>query len=171
MKKLMKVAGVVSVLGVSSLFFGCTPQQQQAVSKQLGIAAAVTWIGIDNPNSEDIAAVRGVVSVIQELSCTNCTIDSSYYARVYPLVDDYITNNLKPNQQPVARLGSAFILTSLDTAFAMNPNWKENVDTASAMVTSFCQGVDIGLAMAPTDPVMIAAKRGISVRAVSGKIK
>jgi len=169
MKKLMKIMGVVAVLGTVGLIAACTPQQQQAVSRQLGIAAAVTWIGIDNPSSEDIGAVRGVVGVIQELSCTNCTTDSSYYAIVYPLVDDYITSNLKPNQQPVARLGAAFVLTSLDTAFAMNPKWKENVDTTTLMVTAFCQGVDAGLAMAPTDPVMIAAKRGVPVRAVSGK--
>lgn len=170
MKKLMKVMGCVAALGVVGLIAACTPEQQQAVSRQLGIAAAVTWIGIDNPSDEDVDAVKSVVGVIQELSCsTNCADGSSYYVTVYPLVDDYITNNVKPNQQPIARLGASFFLTGLDTAFAMNPKWKENADTATAMAGAFCEGVDIGLAMNPTDPVMVAAKRGVPVRAVSGK--
>ena len=159
----------MAIIATMGIIIACTPEQQTAVSRQLGIAAAVTWVGIDNPSAEDIGAVKGVVNVIQELSCTNCSENTSYYASLYPLVDEYISSKVEINQQPMARLGASFVLTSLDTAFAMNPTWKENANTATSMVRAFCEGVNIGLSMTPTDPVMIAARQGIAVRSVSGR--
>jgi len=164
-----KVLSVIMAFGILGFISGCTPTQQAAVAKQLGIAAAVTWVGIDNPSLEDMATVKSIVEIIGQASCTNCTENSSYYARVYPIVDDYISVKVKENQQPMARLGAAFILTSLDTGFAMNPTWGQNATLAASIVESFCSGAELGLGMAPSSSVMVAAKRQGAVRAVAGK--
>lgn len=161
MKKLMSM---LAALAVCFYIVGCTPEQEKATAKQLGLAAAVTWVSVDNPTQEDIASMKGVITKIQEACCTNCSTDVSYYARVYPLVDEYITANVKPASQPMARLGAGFLLTSMDTAFAMNPSWKANTDKATAIVESFCEGAQSGLVLAPTDPVVVAANQAKTVR-------
>lgn len=170
MKKLMSV---MLAFGLVCLISGCTPEQQKAVAKQLGIASAVTWIGIDNPTQEDIDTVKTVVGVIKEACCTNCSENGtvSYYATAYPFVDQYITDKIEPNQQPMARLGAAFILTSLDTAFAMNPSWGENSGKALVMIEAYCEGAELGLSMAPGDPVRVAATRQAGLRVSTLKLK
>ena len=163
MKKLMtKLAMLAAVLGIA----GCTPTlaQKQAVAKQLGTATAVTWIATDNPSAADIAATKQVVEQIREACCTNCSTDASYYARVYPIVDQYITEKVKPENQAKARLGAAFMLTGLDTAFAMNPEWKSKADDTTAIIDAYCDGLQVGLAMSSTDPVMQAATRQLPLR-------
>lgn len=155
MKKLVLLAvGAVAIAGCT-----LTLDQQKAVARQLGTAAAVTWIATDNPSAEDIAAMKDVVAKIQAAACTNCSTDTSYYARVYPVVDEYITANVKPDQQAMARLGAAFLLSGMDTAFAMNPEWKADADNAAVLVEAFCEGANAGL-MLPADSSVLAAARG-----------
>ena len=170
MKKMMKIIGATLAATLLTVVVACTPQQKQAVARQLGIAAAVTWMGVDNPKPADVVAVKGVLTVIEDACCTNCGDGAiSYYQTVYPLADQYISEKVDPAQQPMARLGAAYVLTSLDTAFAMNPKWSENANDGRLMIQAFCQGAQLGLAMAPTDPVMVAARRGLPVRATRGR--
>lgn len=160
MKKLLLAIAAISMIAITA----CTPAQEVAIARQLGTAAAVTWIGVDNPLPSDIAVVKEVVTVIRDLCCTNCAPTQSYYTSIYPMIDQYITAKVPANKQPMARLASAFLLTSLDTAMAMNPKWGENADKAKLFVGAFCDGAIVGLSMAPTDPVIQAATRQTAVR-------
>ena len=170
MKKLMAaICGII--VGLTMLVHtACTPEQGIAVSKQLGIAAAVGWIGTDNPSAEDIANMKSVLTVIRDNS-TNVTAGASYYALVYPVADKYIGEKIKPEQQPMARLGAAWLLSGIDTAFAMNPSWAEKQSNAVKFVQSFCDGALIGLNMAPSDPVIQAASRQVPVRIQAKRIR
>ena len=162
MKKLIgALAALVMVAGI----IGCTEDQEKAVARQLGIASAVTWIGTDNPSTNDIATAKQVAIFIRDAS-TNVTdsANTSYYAVLYPVVDKYITEKVELNKQPAARLAAAWMLTGIDTAFAMNPSWAKKQASADKIVNAFCDGFIIGLNMAPTDPVVKAATRQTSVR-------
>ncbi len=162
MKKMMGLlAALVMIVGI----VGCTEEQEKAIARQLGIASAVTWIGTDNPSTNDIATAKQVAVFIRDAS-TNVTdsANTSYYTVLYPVVDKYITEKVEPNRQPVARLAAAWMLTGIDTAFAMNPKWAEKQSSAGKIVNAFCDGFIIGLNMAPTDPVVKAATRQTSVR-------
>ena len=164
-KKALGICALVAVFATTGVFLGCTPEQQKAIAKQLGLASAVSWIGIDNPQPEDIATVKTVVTVIQTACCTDCSDADSYYARAYPIVDQYITEKVPANKQAMARLGASFILTSLDTAFAMNPSWKANSDTATGIIVAYCEGVSNGLSLSASNPVRVAACRQAPLRA------
>jgi len=143
---------------------GCSLNQKKAIANQLGVAAAVTWIGIDNPSPETIATVKTVVDVIR-IGCVNVGGENaSYYLEVYPLSEEWIEANVKPELKPAAKLGAAFILTGLDTAFAMNSDWSSNTVEATAIASSFLNGVKVGLSLPINSPVLIAAKRQTPVR-------
>jgi hypothetical protein len=165
MKKLISMMAALMVVA-SAFVVGCdiSDSQQKVIAQTAGMVAAATWRGIDNPSADEIASMKAVVAKIQEACCTNCTADTSYYARVYPLADEYITKNVKPVDQPMCRLGAAFILTSMDTAFAANPTWKKDADKTTAIIGAFCDGVQAGLGLPTTDPVVQAATRQTSVR-------
>jgi len=165
MKKIVGIAGVVAlILGLTA----CTLEQETAVARQLGMAASVTWIGIDNPSQSDLGTVKGVVDVIKASIPTNGV--SSYYASVYPVIEQYVVKNLQANQQPMAKLGAASLLSGLDLAFAMNPSWKENSAKATAMVYAFCDGAQTGLSLSATDPVRVAATRQCAMRVSNLKL-
>lgn len=163
------IIGIAAVcLAVGALFVcSCSLEQQCLVSRQLGLAAAVTWTGIDNPDADDVAVVLECVGVIKAIGCKDCG-DGTYYSVIYPAVDKYIGEHVKERQQPIARLGASFILISLDTAFAMNPSWKDKSDNTNAIVAAFCEGVESGLTLSPADPVVQAARQAVPVRAARG---
>ena len=154
---------LTALLLIGALFMaGCTPEQKQAIAKQAGIIAAVTWLGYDNPSPDEINSVKTIVNIIKQYSATNC---ESYFASVYPIVDAYITDHVEANQQPITRVGAGAILGGLDTFFAAYPSLKSDVSLATSIVNSFCDGAVIGLNMLPSDPVRIAATRQAGLRA------
>ena len=165
MKKLISMMTALSVL-TTTFIVGCniSDSQQRLIARTAGTIAAATWRGIDNPSADEIASMKSIVAKIQEACCTNCTDDASYYARVYPLVDEYIAKNVKVEDQAMCRLGAAFILTSMDTVFAANPSWKEDADKTTVIISAFCEGVQAGLGLSVTDPVIQAAARQTSIR-------
>jgi hypothetical protein len=165
MKKLSSMLVVLAV-ATSAFIMGCdvSDSQQKMIARTAGMVAAATWRGIDNPSSDEIASMKIIVAKIQEACCTNCTDDASYYARVYPLVDEYITAKVKPADQAMCRLGAAFILTSMDTAFAVNPTWKKDADKTVAIIEAFCEGAQVSLSLPATDPIVRAAMRQTAVR-------
>ena len=130
MKKLMTALCAVACIAI----VGCTltMAQKVAIARQAGIASAVTWMGVDNPSADQIATAKQVATLIRDNTCTNCSDSAgSYYATLYPLADDYITKNVKPEQQAMARLGAAWMLSGIDTYFAMNPDSAANKDEAT----------------------------------------
>lgn len=165
MKKLMSMMAAIAV-AVTVLVTGCTWSDTQAklIAQSAGVVAAATWRGMDNPTADEIASMKGVVAKIQEACCTNCTDNTSYFDRVYPLMDEYITKNVKPADQAMCKLGAAFILTSMDTVFAANPTWKADADKVTAIIGAFCEGVQAGLGMTTSDPVIQAASRQTEMR-------
>lgn len=172
MNKLMKMMTVVAV-AATVLVAGCkwNDTQTKLIAQSAGVVAAATWRGMDNPTADEITAMKGVVTKIQEACCTNCTVDTSYFARVYPLMDEYITKNVKPADQAMCKLGAAFLLTSMDTVFAANPTWKANADRTTAVIGAFCEGVQAGLSMTVSDPVIQAAARQTSIRMQMKRVK
>ena len=166
-KYMRKIIGTVAAfvfISASVFITGCDTTQQKLIAQGAGIVTAATWRGVDNPSTDQIASMKIVVAKIQEACCTNNITDTSYYARVYPLVDEYITNNVKAEDQVMCRLGAAFILTGLDTAFAANPAWKKNADKTTDIIGAYCSGIQIGLGMSSSDTVIQAATRQTSMR-------
>lgn len=163
MKKLMAALCAVAC----AVIVGCTLTMTQkiAIARQAGIASAVTWRGVDNPSADQIATAKQVATLIRDSTCTNCSPSSgSYYATLYPLADDYITEHVKPEQQPMARLGAAWLLSGIDTYFAMNPESAAKQDEATQLASAFCDGFITGLNMAPTSAAVRAAQGQVSVR-------
>lgn len=169
MKNKRFLAAFAAVLVVA----GCTLTltQKQAVARQVGMAAAAAWVGTDKPTPEDITAMKDVVAQVQAAACTNCGDTATMYERAYPLVDAYITKNVKPEQQVIARLCASTLLTDISIAFAMNPSWSEKAGDASAIVEAFCEGAQAGLALSPSSPVMQAATRQVPVRVTAKRIR
>ena len=161
---------VMSAIAAMCIVVGCTKDQEKAVATQLGIASAVTWIGTDNPTTNNIVVVKQVTTFIKNVS-TNLGKGTSYYVVLYPLADSYIKNNIHPSQQLVARIGAAWLLTGVDTAYTMNLSWYEKAEVADTMMNSFCDGFIVGLSMAPTDPIYTAASRQVTIRAQALNVK
>lgn len=177
MKKVMALIVAMAMMVGSVYVAGCTPEQKQAVANQLGFAAGVSWVGLDNPSSNEIVSVKAVLQVIETASNTNClgtncsdNASIDYYDRLYPVAEQFIVDKLEPNQQPMARLGAAFILSSLNMAFKMNPSWSKNADEASGIINAFCKGAEKGIALSPNDPVAVAYRKQMPVRMVAGKV-
>jgi len=162
MKKI--IAGIAGLLAVATIV-GCTLTlaQEKAIAKQLGVASAVTWIGLDNPDQEDIQVAKTVSGFIATAS-QGVGSNSTYYAEIYPLAEAYIEKSIATNKQPVAKLSAAYLLTGIDTALAMNPTWKSNQDKVTQIVSSYCEGFSSGLNMSGIDPVYKAATQQIPVR-------
>ncbi|MCK9154647.1 MAG: hypothetical protein M0P12_00885 [Paludibacteraceae bacterium] len=159
------VAGIVGLLAIAALVGGCTLTlaQEKAIAKQLGIASAVTWIGLDNPDQEDVQVAKTVSGYIAT-ACQGVGSNSTYYAEIYPLTEEYIIKSVATNKQPVAKLAAAYLLTGIDTVLAMNPTWKENQDKVTQIASSYCEGFSSGLNMSAIDPVYKAATQQIPVR-------
>lgn len=145
-------------------FTGCDRTQEKMIASTAGVVAAASWRAIDNPTASQITSMKGVITVIQTACGTNSTPEQTYYERIYPIADKYITAKVPVADQAMARLGAAFFLTSLDTAFAANPKWKEDADHATELVGAFCSGAQLGLNMSNTDPVITAASQQTQMR-------
>jgi len=69
MKKLFS-SMVVVALAISAMLFmgGCkiTPEQAKVIAQNAGIYSAVIWIAVDNPTSNQIAEVKGILDVIKD---------------------------------------------------------------------------------------------------------
>ena len=161
---------MLTILTCGLLFMtGCTEQQKKSVSKTSGIVAATTWRSIDNPDTNELAQMRYVVQYIQSNLSTN-KVDS-YYNELYPKVTKVINTSIDSNQRPLCLLGASFILSSIDTLFAMHPEWKEDTNSVKDILSSFCDGVYVGLSYSNTDPVMQAAFKQNAVRVQMNRSK
>lgn len=167
MKKLMMSLFLMAAMCLC--FTGCITggggnTDNEAIARQAGMVAAVTWIAVDNPSTNDIETAKKVVSYIRYAATNEVVTNTSYYAVLYPYADKYISENLEPSQQPAARLGAAWILTQLDVLAATRPALFEKDDDNAAIVDAFCVGFLMGLDMAPTEPAVVAVKQQSGVR-------
>ena len=139
---------------------GCNPSNEQIkiIAKQAGLFSAVGWIAIDNPDCETKSEIISIIDVIEN-SSGNVQSGQSYADVLYPVVDSYINEHLDDRYQPLAKAASISILGGLDILFAANPEWVSNQDIVLDVVSSFCSGAKIGLAMNDCEPVVQAAVR------------
>lgn len=174
MMKMLTCAVVgMTMLG---LLAGCSKEQKVVIAKQLGSASAVTWIGMDNPSQREIATVKQVMTIVKTVCATNSSGIISYMDSVYPVAEKYINEKVKPEEQAMAKLGVAFFLTSLDTAFAMNPDWRQNQEDVSAIAGAYVDGFIFGLDIMPTGKnlsggVSAIAEKHIKIRKQIKNIK
>ena len=154
----MKKVFIAIITAATTAFFsGCTPTQQQLAAQQLGIAAAVTWVKVDKPTPADIQTAIEITEQVKAICTNGVAPTTSFYATVYPRVDKYISDNVLPENQPMARLASGWLLTELDMVFALNPDWTTDQQDKLDIANAFCDGFIGGLKLTPRSPVVQAA--------------
>ena len=150
---------------------GCTQPQVQAVATQAGMVASVLWIGADNPTPDQKLVAATIVYQVKKSSATISASNSTYYAVLSPVIDAYIAKNVVSNQVAIAKITEIWVLTSIDTMFAMNTSWMGNVSMVSIGVTSFCDGAQVGLGLPADSPAIKAITQGSKARKVALKLK
>jgi hypothetical protein len=159
-------SGCVFVGVVAGFLFmaGCSESQKVTIARHAGMASAVTWRGVDNPTTNEIAAVHGIINLIHS-NAASVAVGGSYYATVMPVVQKYIDTYAEPRTQPMCSLGAAWLLSGIDIVFALNPSWVTGQQEVCAIAQAFCVGAKQGLSMSPDSPAVMAAKGQITVRA------
>ena len=159
------LAGLLAV----TLLLGCggcnvTDEAQiKAISQQAGMWAAVGWIALDNPSSEQISVVRGLMTEI-ESGATNVVAGKTYTEVLYPALIAYINKDVDPQYRPLAKTGVLSALNGLDLLFVTNPNWRKNEQLALKVVDAFIKGASNGLSLKENDPVMQQARTAGAAR-------
>lgn len=152
------------VLGLMALT-GCrfTDAQMKAVAQQTGLFSAVGWIAADNPTDEQIASIKGLLTLIEDNA--NAVQDGMTYTEVlYPVMDEEIVNTMEPHHRPMARAASLALLGSIDMMFAVNPSWREDADRAFDVVKAFIAGARQGFGLGDDHPAMIQARQTGALR-------
>lgn len=166
------VALAISVVAaVAFLVTGCdklSNAQVKVIAQQAGIASVATWIGVDNPSADQKAVAAEIVGVIKS-NAVLVVAGSSYYEVLNPVVSTYVDSKVKEQYRPIAKLAGGWVLTGVDTFFAMYPQYGSNTTFAVEVVGSFCDGATLGLAMTKDDPVIKAATRGVAERTKTRK--
>lgn len=157
------LSACVLIALVAELMVGCNQDQKTTIARHAGMASAVTWLGVDNPTTEEIAEVRGIVNLIQT-NAGSVAVGGSYYTTIMPIASDYIARYAKPNIQPMCSLGAAWLLSGIDIVFALNQSWATEQQDVCAIAQAFCVGAKQGLLFAPDSPAVMAAKGQTDVR-------
>jgi hypothetical protein len=140
---------------------GCdmTDEQVQMVAQNAGLAAAVTWIGYDNPDTNALALVSEVVTIVEE-KAGNVATGITYTAAIFPEVQKFVASGKVPAQyKPVVLAGSLAMLNGIDMVFVMKPQWKTKEGLALKIVQSFCVGAKQGLSLSSRDPLIVNARK------------
>lgn len=162
-KWLMWIMVVLASIGI----VGCdwTDEQVQVMSQNAGLAAAVTWIAYDNPDTSAVAVVSIVIDTIA-LQAANVQTGKTYTAVIYPEVQKLVAGNTIPSQyKPIALAGSLAVLNGIDLLLTMNPSWKLKEGRTLLAAQAFCVGAKQGLALTDKDPIMIQARTFAANRA------
>jgi len=140
---------------------GCdlSDAQISVIAQNAGLGAAVTWIAYDNPDTNAIDLVEGVLDVIYEKSSGIAT-GETYTAAIYPAIEKFASSSeVPPQYKPIVLAGSLSMLNGLDLLFALNPNWSTQEGLALKVVKSFCLGAKQGLSLSERDMVMVQARQ------------
>ena len=164
MKKVITaVAGLVIAVGL----VGCsiTPEQAKVVAQQAGVFSAVGWIAMDNPSTDAVVVVSGIVDVIKEKS-KSIEAGKTYTEVVYPEVVKVIDTKVAPQYRPLAKAGTLSFLGSVDMLFALHPEWKADQNVALGIVNAFMDGVKAGLGLRANNAAIIQARKTATARAM-----
>ena len=132
--------------------------QIKAIAQQAGLWAAVGWIALDNPTTEQIVVVRELMTEVESAS-TNVVAGKTYTEVVYPVLQDYIDESVDPQYRPLAKTGVLSALNGLDLLFVTQPEWRENEQLAHKVVQAFILGARNGLSLQASDPIMQQARK------------
>ena len=158
------LAAMTALVATAFLYVGCTPEQVNIVAQQAGMASVVVWISVDNPTVNQKVSVISTIQFIKN-NATQAIPETTYYVALSPVVNSYITQHVSPQSQPMAMLASGWVLTGIDTFFAMYPDYASNSATATKVVSSFCDGAIAGLSLTNDSLVLEAAMQGAKKRA------
>lgn len=164
MKKIIAaVAGIV--MAVSLVGCKITPEQAKVVAQQAGVFSAVGWIAMDNPSTDAVVVVSGIVDVIKEKS-KSIEAGKTYTEVVYPEIVKVIDTKVAPQYRPLAKAGTLSFLGSVDMLFALHPEWKADQDVALGIVNAFMDGVKAGLGLRADSAAIIQARKTATARAM-----
>ena len=147
------------LVAVSVGTVGCdfNMDQAKAVSRIAGLYSAVGWIALDNPGTNEIAAVASIMDVIEQ-KASDVQAGASYVAVVYPEVEKVIDKDVEAQYRPLCKAGALSILGGIDILFAANPDWKVEQDDVIEIVNAYILGAKEGLALKVDNPIMIQAR-------------
>lgn len=170
MRKISKLISGILV-GLAIIVAGCslTNEQVEVIAQNTGLGAAVTWIAYDNPDTNAIDLVEGVLDIIYDKSGSVQT-GVTYTATLYPIIEEFATSGAVPHQyKPVVLAGSLSMLNGIDLLFALNPEWKTSEGLALKVVKAFCLGAKQGLSLTEKDAAIIQARSFAVQRRELGK--
>jgi len=158
------ITSVIAVLMVVSIT-GCNIDNNQAkvIANQTGLFAAVGWIAADNPSTDDIAKVAGILVVIQE-KAAGVAQGKTYTEVIYPEVVLAINTTMEAQYRPLAKAASLSLLGAIDMMFALHPEWKADQDFARLLVTSFVSGAQNGFSLDSEHPAILQARATAKLR-------
>jgi hypothetical protein len=167
MRKKKMVLFLTGILLASILVVpGCKLDDSQikTIAQQTGLFAAVGWIAADNPTPEEVAAVRNILSTILDKS-GDVVAGKTYTEVIYPTLEQVINDTMEQQYRPLAKAAGLSLLGAIDMMFALHPEWRENQDTAIAVVKSFILGAQQGFSLEATHPAMVQARKTAGLRA------
>ena len=164
---MVKRIGVWAVTMMLMVCYGCNvkPEQIKVIAQQAGLFSAVGWIAADNPDTNTIEAVKGIMVIIEEKSA-DVEGGATYTEVVYPEVVKIIDSDKVPSQyRPACKAASITLLGGLDMLFAANPEWKETQDVSIGVVNAFVFGAKSGLSLSADHELIKTARGTASMRA------
>lgn len=170
-----KLIAVISsaILG-SIMFTGCSfdakdEATRKVLAKISGKIAAVAWIAANNPSVEEVAAVEGTLSLIEE---TTGAVSNgvTYFEVIYPKVIEYINENVEAQYKPMVKLGVSSLLDALDLTFALNPELGATQDKVIIYVELFLAGAQEGLLLSEQSDVMKKIRANATAKQATIKV-
>lgn len=161
MTKFKKTLAVIATAAACLIPLGCnlTNEQVDVIARNSGLASAVSWIALENPNQDEIKVVRSVLVLVKD-KVGSVGSGQTYLVAFQKDIADFIeSDQVEPRYKPVAYAGSFTILNSVDILFAMHPEWKEKEFRAISVVKEFTSGALQGLSLVEDDPVMQQARQ------------
>lgn len=168
MKNKIAATGICVALLAAGLFTtSCNLDESQVkvVAQNAGIAAAITWIAYDSPDTNATALVSLALDIISD-NIGEVQSGKTYMEVMFPKIEDFTRSDAVPDQyEPLVLAGSLAALNGLDLLFATNPSWKEAEGIAFGIVNSFVMGAKLGLALDDSDPRIVQAREFSAKRA------
>jgi hypothetical protein len=167
MKKVMGIfAAIMVACGLMISTTGCDvePEQIKVIAQNAGMFSAVGWIALDNPSTNEMAAVKSVLSVVKDKS-SDVKQGSTYSEVIFPELIKVIDTEMESQYRPIAKAGALSILGGIDMLFATHPEWKKDQDLAIQIVASFIMGAENGLGLSERHPAIIQARATAARRA------
>jgi len=130
------------------LLFACSactgpgPEERLKIAKEAGSVTALSWLAIDKPSVEQVAAVKFVVDNIR-VGLTDWK-EGGFVGSlpdIYKGIDKALDPATKPAENKLARKLAELLCGELDHQFKKRPDWQKLGAGVATIVDSFCVGV------------------------------